>query len=106
MSNGKIIEYLKALGITSLELMPVHAMIDEGFLVGQGLKNFWGYNSINFFTPESRYACGNPGIEFREMVNAIHEAGIEVILDVVYNHTGEGGGRGPTLSFRGIDNLS
>jgi len=106
LSNGKILEYLKALGITSLELMPVHTMIDEGFLVGQGLKNFWGYNSINFFTPEARYASGDAGLEFREMVDAIHEAGIEVILDVVYNHTGEGGGRGPTLSFRGIDNLA
>jgi len=106
MSNGKILEYLKALGITTLELMPVHAMIDEGFLVGRGLKNFWGYNSINFFTPESRLALRDAGREFREMVNAIHEAGIEVILDVVYNHTGEGGGKGPTLCFRGIDNLS
>lgn len=106
LSNGKILEYLKALGITSLELMPVHTMIDEGFLVGQGLRNFWGYNSINFFTPESRNASGDAGLEFREMVDAIHEAGIEVILDVVYNHTGEGGGKGPTLSFRGIDNLA
>jgi glycogen operon protein len=106
MSNGKVLEYLKALGITSLELMPVHAMIDEGFLVGRGLKNFWGYNSINFFTPDSRFASQDAGCEFREMVNAIHDAGIEVILDVVYNHTGEGGGRGPTLSFRGIDNLA
>jgi len=105
MSNARILEYLKALGITSLELMPVHAMIDEGFLVGRGLKNFWGYNSINFFTPESRYARLDAVHEFREMVDAIHDAGIEVILDVVYNHTGEGGGRGPTLSFRGIDNL-
>jgi len=106
MSNGKILEYLKALGITSLELMPVHTMIDEGFLVGRGLRNFWGYNSINFFTPEARYASRDAGREFRDMVNAIHDAGIEVILDVVYNHTGEGGGRGPTLSFRGIDNLA
>ena len=106
LSNGKILEYLKALGITSLELMPIHTLIDEGFLVGRGLKNFWGYNSINFFTPEARYANQDAVREFREMVDAIHEAGIEVILDVVYNHTGEGGGRGPTLSFRGIDNLS
>ncbi|MCP4047764.1 MAG: glycogen debranching protein GlgX [Gammaproteobacteria bacterium] len=105
MSNARILEYLKALGITSLELMPVHAMIDEGFLVGRGLKNFWGYNSINFFTPESRYARLDAVHEFREMVDAIHDAGIEVLLDVVYNHTGEGGDRGPTLSFRGIDNL-
>ncbi len=105
MSNGKILEYLKSLGITSLELMPVHAMIDEGFLIGRGLKNFWGYNSINFFTPEARYASLDATREFREMVDAIHAAGIEVILDVVYNHTGEGDTQGPTLSFRGIDNL-
>lgn len=106
MSNGKILKHLKALGITTLELMPVHAMIDEGFLVGRGLRNFWGYNSINFFTPESRYATRDATREFREMVNAIHDAGIEVILDVVYNHTGEGGEKGPTLCYRGIDNLS
>jgi glycogen operon protein len=105
MSNGKILEYLKALGITSLELMPVHWMIDEGFLVGRNLRNLWGYNSINFFTPESSYANGNAVAEFHEMVNAIHDAGIEVILDVVYNHTGEGGSSGPSLCFRGIDNL-
>jgi isoamylase len=104
LSNGKILEYLKALGITSLELMPVHEMIDEGFLIGRDLRNFWGYNSVNFFTPESSYAGVDAVSEFREMVNAIHDAGIEVILDVVYNHTGEGGHGGPTLSFRGIDN--
>jgi len=106
LSNGSILEYLKALGITSLELMPVQAFIDEAFLVGRGLKNFWGYNSINFFTPESRFAHRDAVNEFREMVDAIHDAGIEVILDVVYNHTGEGDGRGPSVSFKGIDNLS
>ena len=106
LSNGKILEHLKALGITSLELMPVHTFIDEAFLVGRGLKNFWGYNSINFFTPASRYANQDAPAEFREMVNAIHDAGIEVILDVVYNHTGEGDGQGPSLSFKGIDNLT
>lgn len=106
LSNGKILEYLKALGITSLELMPAHEMIDEGFLIGRNLRNLWGYNSINFFTPESSYAGGDAVAEFREMVNAIHDAGIEVILDVVYNHTGEGGSGGPSLCFRGIDNLS
>jgi len=106
LCNAKILAYLKALGITSLELMPVHTMIDEGFLVGRGLTNFWGYNSVNFFTADLRYASRDACLEFREMVNSIHEAGIEVILDVVYNHTGEGGGRGPTLSFRGIDNLA
>lgn len=106
LSNAKILEYLKALGVTSLELMPVHAMIDEGFLVGRGLRNFWGYNSINFFTPDSRYASLDAVREFREMVDAIHAAGMEVILDVVYNHTAEGNGSGPTLCFRGIDNLA
>jgi len=106
LCNARILAYLKALGITSLELMPVHTMIDEGFLVGRGLTNFWGYNSVNFFTADARYASRDACLEFREMVNCIHEAGIEVILDVVYNHTGEGGGTGPTLSFRGIDNLS
>ena len=106
MSNGQILDYLKALGITSLELMPVHALIDEQFLAEKGLRNFWGYNSIQFFTPEGRYAGGDPSGEFREMVQAIHDAGIEVILDVAYNHTAEGGNGGPTLSFRGLDNLA
>jgi len=106
LSNGRILQYLKALGITSLELMPVHAFVDEAFLEGRGRKNLWGYNSLNFFTPEGRYACADAVSEFREMVDAIHATGIEVILDVVYNHTAEGDGQGPSLSFRGIDNLS
>jgi glycogen operon protein len=106
LSNGAILQYLKALGITAIELMPVHAFIDEGFLAGRGLKNYWGYNSINFFTPESRYAHADAACEFQEMVEAIHEAGMEVILDVVYNHTAEGNGQGPSLSFKGIDNLA
>ena len=106
LSNGRILEYLKALGITSLELMPIHTFIDEGFLVGRRLKNMWGYNSINFFTACARCANEDATGEFREMVDAIHDAGIEVILDVVYNHTGEGDGQGPTLSFKGIDNLA
>jgi len=104
LSNGRILDYLKALGVTSVELMPVHALIDEAFLVKKGLRNLWGYNSIQFFTPDPRFAAHDPAEEFREMVNAIHDAGMEVILDVVYNHTGEGDERGPTLSFRGIDN--
>jgi len=103
MSNGQVLDYLKALGITSVELMPVHALIDEAFLVKKGLRNLWGYNSIQFFTPDSRFAGDDPTREFCEMVNAIHDAGMEVILDVVYNHTGEGNEHGPTLSFRGID---
>lgn len=106
LSNGKILEYLKALGITSLELMPVHTFIDEAFLVGRGLRNFWGYNTINFFTPESRYANQEAVGEFKSMVDAIHDAGIEVILDVAYNHTGEGDENGPSVSFKGIDNLA
>jgi glycogen operon protein len=104
LSNGRVLEYLKALGITSVELMPVHAFIDEAFLVKKGLRNLWGYNSIQFFTPDARFAANDPAAEFREMVTAIHDAGMEVILDVVYNHTGEGDGHGPTLCFRGIDN--
>jgi glycogen operon protein len=103
MKNGQVLEYLKALGVTSIELMPVHAMIDEAFLVEKGLRNLWGYNSVQFFTPDSRFGVQDPVTEFREMVAAIHDAGLEVILDVVYNHTGEGGEQGPTLSFRGID---
>lgn len=106
MHNAAILDYLKALGITAIELMPVHAFIDEVFLVKRGLKNLWGYNSINFFAPENRYANDNAIDEFRAMVNAIHDVGIEVILDVVYNHTGEGDQRGPSVSFRGIDNLA
>lgn len=106
MCNGEILAYLKALGITTVELMPVHAFIDEKFLVDRGLRNFWGYNSINFFTPESRYAGEEPACEFREMVSAIHDAGMEVVLDVVYNHTGESDRFGPTLCYRGLDNLA
>jgi glycogen operon protein len=106
MSNASVLEYIKALGITSIELMPVHAFIDEHHLFKQGLRNFWGYNSISFFAPSPRYASSDPILEFRDMVRAIHDAGLEVILDVVYNHTGEGDKDGPTLSFRGLDNRS
>jgi isoamylase len=106
LTNGRILEYLKSLGITSLELMPVFAMVDEEFLVARGLRNLWGYNSIQFFVPDARFGEGDPVAEFRDMVDAIHGAGIEVILDVAYNHTGEGGVTGPTLSLRGIDNLA
>ncbi|GIW10265.1 MAG: glycogen debranching protein GlgX [Chloroflexi bacterium] len=103
-----VIRYLQELGITAVELLPVHAFIDDRWLVERGLVNYWGYNTINYFTPEARYACnrreGNPVREFKQMVKALHAAGIEVILDVVFNHTGEGNHLGPTLSFRGIDN--
>ncbi len=106
MSNGQILQYIKSLGVTSLELLPVHAFIDEALLAQKGLRNFWGYNSIHYFVPDARFGCMDAVTEFREMVHAIHDADIEVILDVVYNHSGESDERGPTLSLRGIDNLS
>ena len=106
MRNKSILKYLKSLGITSLELMPVHAFIDEKHLVDKRLRNFWGYNTISFFSPSQRYARSDGVREFRDMVRAIHDAGIEVILDVVYNHTAEGDSLGPSISFRGLDNLA
>ena len=106
LANAEVLDYIKALGITSVELMPAHAFIDEHHLAKRGLRNFWGYNSISFFAPTNRYAQADAVAEFIEMVNTIHDAGLEVILDVVYNHTGEGGSNGPTISFRGLDNLA
>jgi isoamylase len=104
------IEYLKKLGITAIELMPVHHFIADRHLVEKGLTNYWGYNTIGFFAPEVRYSSsgvrGEQVVEFKNMVKALHAAGIEVILDVVYNHTAEGNELGPTLSFKGIDNPS
>ncbi|MGK2905552.1 MAG: glycogen debranching protein GlgX, partial [Desulfuromonadales bacterium] len=103
-----VIDYLKKLGITAVELMPVHQFISERLLIEEGLNNFWGYNSIGFFAPHAAYSSagqrGEQVREFRDMVKAFHRAGIEIILDVVYNHTAEGSHLGPTLSFRGIDN--
>jgi isoamylase len=110
LAHPVAIEYLKKLGITAVELMPVHEFVDDKHLLDRGLRNYWGYNSINFFAPDARYsASGDRGDqigEFKAMVKALHRAGIEVILDVVYNHTAEGSQLGPTLSFRGIDNAS
>jgi isoamylase len=104
------VEYLKKLGVTAVELMPVHEFVDDKHLLDLGKRNYWGYSSINFFSPEARYsASGDSGEqigEFKSMVKALHRAGIEVILDVVYNHTAEGSRMGPTLSFRGIDNAT
>lgn len=104
------INYLKDLGITAIELMPVHHFLNDRHLVNEGLTNYWGYNTIGFFAPDPRYSSsgvlGEQVIEFKNMVKELHKAGIEVILDVVYNHTGEGSQMGPTLSFRGIDNAS
>jgi glycogen operon protein len=103
------INYLKELGITAVELMPVHHYITDRYLEDKGLTNYWGYNTIGFFAPETRYSSdvlGEQITEFKSMVKELHKAGIEVILDVVYNHTAEGNHLGPTLSFRGIDNAS
>jgi len=106
----EVIDYLKALGITAVELMPVHQFIADKHLEDRGLTNYWGYNSIGFFAPDARYASsgvtGEQVDEFKSMVRALHREGIEVILDVVYNHTGEGNHLGPTLCFRGVDNAS
>jgi isoamylase len=103
------IEYLKKLGITAIELLPIHHFITDRHLKDRGLTNYWGYNTLGFFCPDVRYASvgthGEQVVEFKDMVKAFHKAGIEVILDVVYNHTGEGNHMGPTLSFRGIDNI-
>ena len=110
LASEPVIAYLKDLGVTAVELLPIHAFLDDAHLLDQGLRNYWGYNTIGFFAPEARYASstdvGGQVREFKEMVKALHAAGIEVILDVVYNHTAEGNHLGPTLSFRGIDNAS
>jgi len=101
------IAYLKDLGVTAIELLPVHHIIDEGFLHERGLTNYWGYSTIGYLAPHSEYsATGDQVREFKGMVKALHRAGIEVILDVVYNHTAEGNHLGPMLSFRGVDNES
>jgi glycogen operon protein len=104
------IKYLKELGVTAVELMPVHHFVQDKILLDKGLSNYWGYNTIGFFAPEVKYSSsgymGEQVTEFKAMVKELHKAGIEVILDVVYNHTAEGNYLGPTLSFRGIDNAS
>ncbi len=107
LSSTSMIEYLKRLGITALELLPVHEFCDDDFLCERGLKNYWGYQSLCFFAPAARYAASsNPQEEFKDTVKALHEADIEVLLDVVYNHTAEGNEMGPTLCYRGLDNFS
>ena len=106
LSSAPVIEYLQRLGVTAVELMPVHTFMDERSLVEKGLRNYWGYNSIGFFAPDVRYSATGQVNEFKTMVKKLHSAGIEVILDVVYNHTAEGNHLGPTLAFRGIDNRS
>ena len=108
VAHPVMIDHLTALGVTAIELMPVHHFVNDSILVDKGLANYWGYNTIGFFSPDHKYSSStSPGgqvQEFKAMVRALHEAGIEVILDVVYNHTAEGNHLGPTLSFRGIDN--
>ena len=110
MAHPAIVRHLKELGITTVELMPVHAFIDDKHLLDRGLRNYWGYNSIGFFAPDVRYRSGNElgseVREFKQMVKDLHRAGLEVILDVVYNHTAEGNHLGPTFSFKGIDNAT
>ena len=108
VGHPAIVEHLPKLGVTAIELMPVHQFVNDGSLQDKGLSNYWGYNTIGFFAPHNGYATSPAGglqvAEFKTMVRSLHAAGLEVILDVVYNHTGEGNQLGPTLSFRGIDN--
>jgi isoamylase len=108
LGSKEVLTYIKSLGISSVELLPIHTFVDESHLIEKKLANYWGYNTIGFFAPDPRYAASPIDVlrEFKEMVAQIHEAGLEVILDVVYNHTAEGNEHGPTLSFKGIDNES
>src|SRR3954466_9597316 len=110
LAHPAAIAHLKALGVTAVELLPVHESANEGFLQDRGLSNYWGYSALAYFAPRQKYSSdqtpGRQVIEFKSMVKALHAAGLEVILDVVYNHTCEGNHLGPTLSFRGIDNAS
>ncbi len=106
VASDPMLEHMTKLGVTSVELLPVHAFLDDRFLVQKGLRNYWGYQSIGFFAPEPRYLAQGQIWEFQSMVRRLHAAGFEVILDVVYNHSGEGNELGPTLSFRGLDNAS
>ncbi len=106
LASAPVIQYLKRLGVTTVELMPVHAFIDDRQLVARGLRNYWGYNTLGFFAPEPRYSASGSSKEFKTMVKRLHSAGIEVLIDVVYNHSCEGDHLGPTLAFRGADNAS
>ena len=106
MGHQEIVEYIQRLGVTSVELLPVHAFFDDQYLQEKNLHNYWGYNTMGFFAPAPHYSATHRIDEFKQMVGAFHDAGLEVILDVVYNHTAEGNELGPTLSFKGIDNIS
>ena len=106
LGSAPVVNYLKRLGVTTVELLPVHSFLNDRQLTARGLQNYWGYNTLGFFAPEMRYSASRKVKEFKTMVKTLHSAGIEVILDVVYNHTCEGNQLGPTLSMRGIDNMS
>ncbi|MEP7246988.1 MAG: glycogen debranching protein GlgX [Gammaproteobacteria bacterium] len=106
LADERVVKYIRDLGVTSIELLPIHTFVDDSYLEDRGLVNFWGYNTIGFFAADPRYFSQGSIGELRRMIDTYHESGIEVILDVVYNHTAEGSELGPTLSFRGIDNLS
>jgi glycogen operon protein len=106
LGHDSVIDYLRSLGITAIELLPTHASVDEQLLLQKGLRSYWGYSTIGYFAPDQRLLSTGLLSEFKTMVRQLHDAGIEVILDVVYNHTAEGNQLGPTLSFRGIDNAS
>jgi isoamylase len=108
LGSPKVVDYLKSLGVTSVELLPIHTFVNDSHLLEKGLTNYWGYNTIGFFAPDPRYAARKDDSlrEFKAMVSRLHDGGLEVILDVVYNHTAEGNEKGPTLSFKGLDNAS
>ncbi len=106
LSSPAVVDHLKRLGVTTIELLPIHSLIDDRYLVEKKLVNYWGYNTLGFFAPEPRYSTDGALDSFRTTVARLHDAGIEVLLDVVYNHTCEGNHMGPSLSFRGIDNAS
>jgi len=106
LQHPEVVGYIRSLGVTSVELLPVHTFVNDNHLLEKGLTNYWGYNTLGFFAPDPRYFAGHPVQEFTSMVDRFHAAGLEVIMDVVYNHTAEGNELGPTLSFKGIDNAS
>ena len=106
LAQPAVLDHLRSLGVTTVELMPVQSFVSEEFLVRKGLANYWGYNPLAWFAPDARYAVVDPVVEFKTMVRALHDAGLEVVLDVVFNHTAEGSEGGPTLSLRGFDNLT
>src|SRR5262249_23706469 len=106
LADPKFIDHFKRLGVTTLELLPVHAFVQDRALLQKGLRNYWGYNTIGFFTPELRYLSDNTPRDIRIAIRSLHAACLQASIDVVYNHTAEGSEMGPTLSFRGLDNAS